>query len=952
VHKLIVGLLCCLLTLPSRTFAQPPAQPEPPAQAQGATSTNAVLRGTVTDPSGALVTRAEVVLHPADASKPNQTTLSGPDGRYAFAGIASGAYTVRVTAQGFAAFDSKPLRVAGDRPQTLDVRLSLETQQFQMNVSSDSADDTDPNNNGTALVLKGSDIDQLPTEPSLLQQQLQAMSGGDAPSIFVDGFSNGTIPPKDTIREIRINQNPYSARNDTGPGNGMIEIFTKPGTDKLHGDIVLYGNDNAFNTQNPFTQGQPPYYSWSMNGDLDGPLNKHASYFLSFNRSSSQTNAVVNAEVLDPTNQNQIVFAQALPSPNTSTGFSPRIDLQLGAKSTLVFRYSFSVNHQTNGGIGQLTLPSEGFDSSTTSQVFQASNSQIFSPKIVNDTRFQYIRTRATQTPQSTAPTLIVQGAFNGGGNNGGASQDNRDSYELQNYVTMQAGTHTLNPGVRLRINRDANVSRAGYNGGYTFPTLSAYQTAVQALAQCTASQPSAQCQVAGATQFSLTTGTPAAIVDVVDVAAFFQDDWKMRKNFTFSYGLRYEVQNYISDKGDFAPRLGFAWSLGAKKDKPAPFVIRGGTGVFYTHIPPSDILQAQRQNGVTQQNYFVASPSTYPTIPVPSSLGPASSPTIYEISPNFRTQYSIIDTLELDHPLGTRGSASVQGYSNRVVHGAVPIDINAPLPGTYNPADPTSGMRPYGGTQNINQYQSIGLYRSDSISVNANYRAKNGFFLYGYYMYRIRSADANGGFPSNEYNLGVDAGRGIQDIRHTAYADLYLPMLPGRISLGTYMQANSGPPFNIVVNQDLNGDSQFNDRPAFATDLTRPSVIATRYGTFDTSPIPGQKIIPSDYGQSPGLFSLSAELERSFTFGRALPLPPPAPGAPAPPAPKGKPYVARKYSVLFIAEAENVINHVNLAPPVGVLGSPLFGRSIGLNGQSGSANANRVITFIVVARL
>ena len=184
----------------------------------------------------------------------------------------------------------------------------------------------------------------------------------------------------------------------------MIEIFTKPGTDKLHGDFVFYGNDIEFNTQNPFTQGQPAYHSTTVNGDLDGPLRKNASYFLSFNRNSSQTNAVVNALVLDSTLQSQVPFTQALPSPNTSIGFTPRIDLQFGAKSTVVLRYSYTDSEQTNGGIGQLNLPSQGFNSSTLSQLFQASNSQIINKNIVNDTRFQYIRTRANQTPMSTAP--------------------------------------------------------------------------------------------------------------------------------------------------------------------------------------------------------------------------------------------------------------------------------------------------------------------------------------------------------------------------------------------------------------------------------------------------------------------------------------------------------------------------------------------------------------------
>jgi hypothetical protein len=274
------------------------------------------------------------------------------------------------------------------------------------------------------------------------------------------------------------------------------------------------------------------------------------------------------------------------------------------------------------------------------------------------------------------------------------------------------------------------------------------------------------------------------------------------------------------------------------------------------------------------------------------------------------------------------------------VVHLPVPRNINAPLP---------SGVRPLGGTQNINEFESVGLARSNSVSLNANFHAKSGLGFYTYYMYRIRSSDANGGFPSNEYDVGADYGRGSQDVRHTLFFQVAAPSLPGRINIATYAQANSGAPFNITVAQDLNGDSQFNDRPAFATDLTRPSVIATRYGTFDSSPIPGQTIIPINYAQGPGLFDMSADIYRTFTFGPALPEPPGAP-KPAKPA-KGKPYVARKYNLTLVVESDNVINHVNLAPPVGVLGSPLFGHSLGLSGNNGNANANRVISFYLEGR-
>ncbi|HXE09170.1 MAG TPA: carboxypeptidase regulatory-like domain-containing protein [Acidobacteriaceae bacterium] len=947
-HKSVLALVILpLLWRPIGISAQTASQP-----GNSAAVAAAVVRGTVTDPDGALVPDAEVVLHSAAAGVPDQTTRTARDGHYSFTNVAPGAYSVRVAAAGFASFEGGQFTIAPAKTQMADVQLRLETEQVHVNVSADAGDETDPNNNGNAIVLKAKDLDNLSNEPSILQQELQAISGGDSPAMYVDGFSGGTLPPKNTIREIRINQNPYSARNDTDPGGGMIEIFTKPGSDKLHGDMLLYGNDSAFNTQDPFTHGQPAYHSTEWNGDVNGPLNKHASYFLSFNRNSTQSNALINAEILNPTGQNQVAFTQALPSPNVLTSFSPRLDLQLGTKSTVVLRYSYTKMQQTNGGIGQFNLASQGYDSSTTTQLLQASNSQIVNAKFVNDTRFQYIRTRSGQTPYSTAPTLAIQGAFTGGGSNSGEFHDNRDSYELQNYLSIQAGKHYLSPGIRLRINRDANVSRAGYNGEFLFSTLAAYQTATQALAQCEQTQPAAQCDIAGASQFSLTTGTPAAIIDVVDFAAFYQDDWKVRPSFTLSYGLRYEVQNYISDHGDFAPRLGFAWSLGAKKDKPAPFVVRGGSGIFYTRFAAGNILQAQRQNGVSQQQYVVASPTTYPNFP---ALGAQSSPTVYRISPDFRAQYGIMSSIGVDHPLGTHGSLSVNYFNNRVVHSLLTRNINAPLPGTYDPANPASGLRPYGGTQNIDEYESAGVQRTNRLSVSINFRTKNEFGIYGFYQYRHRNSDANGGFPSNGYDIGADWGRGNQDIRHQLFFNISSPLLYKRIHLSAYLDASSGSPFNITVAQDLNGDSQFNDRPAFATDPTRPSVIATQWGVFDTSPIAGQTIIPINYGRSPATITASTEIYREFTFG---PVPPPDPDA-KPPAtaaastatPKKKPYVERKYSVFFAIEADNVINHVNLAAPVGTLGSPLFGQSLGLSGNSGATNANRVINLVLFAR-
>jgi hypothetical protein len=138
--------------------------------------------------------------------------------------------------------------------------------------------------NASAVVLKGKDLDALSDDPDELSNELTALAGPSAGpnggQIYIDGFSGGQLPPKSAIREIRINQNPFSAEFDR-LGYGRIEILTKPGTDKLHGQFFIQGNDKPFNTGNPFTNTIPSYYSYQFNGTVSGAISKTASFFAS-----------------------------------------------------------------------------------------------------------------------------------------------------------------------------------------------------------------------------------------------------------------------------------------------------------------------------------------------------------------------------------------------------------------------------------------------------------------------------------------------------------------------------------------------------------------------------------------------------------------------------------------------------------------------------------------------
>ncbi len=895
---------------------------------------DSTISGVVTDPSGAVIPGATVVLHPLNGSA-DRTVYSSPAGRFSVS-VPPGSYTVFVTAPQFVVFASEPLDLAAGKTQTLAVPMKIDVEAQQVEVSGDDQG-SDPSRDGSSLVLKGSAVDRLPLDPTELSQELQGLAGGQAPEIYVDGFSGGTIPPRNTIREIRINQNPYSAMNDVNPINGRLEIFTKPGSNHLDFFLGALGNASQFNTQNPFVANQPPYSSYNLFTNLDGPLTKRSSYFVSGNRFSSRTNAIVNAQVLDG-GMNTINFASAIASPSTSNNFSVRYDRAFGTRSTFIARYTLSDFNQVNSGVGQLTLQSEGSTSSSTTQVLQLSNSQIVSPHVVNDTRFEYTRSRTRQTPNSFLPTVLVEGAFNGGGSSAGTANDNTDRYELQNYLMASEGKHYLSVGGRLRVTRDANSSTANYNGVYTFASLASY---AQALATGV-----------GASQFSLTTGTPHVTVAVEDLGLFVQDDWKVKPNFTLSGGLRFETQNHIADHADFAPRLAFAWNLDVPKGKRPLYILRGGAGIFYTRFSSGNVLTAARQNGVLQQSYILNAPSFFFPAGTPGTLvgtlGAALPSTIYQISPSFTAPYGINSTIGLERRLGTHGSITASYRNVRGVHQQVTRNLNAPLPGTFVPGVPGSGVRPLGGTGSVYEFDAGGISNSNRISVSTFLNLFKGSFLFGYYERRDDKADTNGSFASNQYDLGQDYGRTAQSFKN------YLNLgsggdLPYGFRIFVFLQARSGAPFDITLGQDLNGDSIFNDRPSYATDLTRASVVRTAYGNFDTAPIAGQKLIAPNLGTGPALAEVNLSFGRRFHFGPELKPPPLPPGVPAPkPAAlkpgKKPPPPERKYNLDLLLDVENPFNHVNLQAPVGTLNSPLFGHFLAI--ASNNPSANRVVNL------
>jgi hypothetical protein len=927
------------------------------------------LHGQVVDPSGAAVPNAPI--HLTAPAGQTLTASTNATGAYELNNLAPGKYTVEVTVKGFAPYNNEAVEIAGQAVQ-LNVTLSIAAEKQEVTVTDQvQSVDAAPSANASAVVLTDKDLEALPDDPDELQQDLQTLAGPSAGpnggQMYIDGFTAGQLPPKSSIREIRINQNPFAAEFDK-VGYGRIEIFTKPGTTQWHGQISVNRNDAALNARDPFATTNAGFESTQVEANIGGPLGKNASLFFNIEDREIHDQALVNAFTLGANcNQGaslmQVSCQQSLSSPRTRLNGGPRIDYQLTKNNTFSARYQFFRNRATNTGIGGLTLPSGAYNVQTTEQTLQLTDTQIIGSKIINETHFQYRREAGTENPFSTLPKLDVIGAFKGGGNSLGMNNDHESLYELQNYTSIVHGKHFVKFGARVRAMTGSNTSSGnqgtGFNGAFTFSSLNAYAITEQGLANGL-SIAAIRLLGGGPSQFSIITGTPFASVAMYDLSPYVQDDWRVRPNLTVSYGLRFETQNRIADRVDWAPRLGVAWGIGGAKPK---FVLRAGWGIFYDRFPPSLILQSQRQDGFTEQEFVIAQPDFFcpdslANCPSIGTLQSTSVPTAYRISPNLRSPMLMQTAVSLERQLTKAANVSISYINSRGWDQFVTNNVNSPvLPGTLTPASPArGGVYPNGIAENIYQYQSAGIFRQNQLMLNTSVRGGAKLSLNAFYSLNFARSDTAGPntFSSDPYNLMADYGRAAFDVRHRVFLGGTVA-LPYGLRLSPFLVAASGAPYNVTLGQDLIGSSIFNQRPAFAGPLSIPAnIVVTPLGAFDTVPQLGETLVPVNFLTGPSQFSLNLRLAQTFSFGR---LPegstgqkgarqngggggrrgpggaPPIAGGGFGGGPFGGAPTAGRYSIVLSINVRNIFNNVNLSTPVGNLGSPFFGESTGTSG-------------------
>ena len=920
----------------------------------------AMIAGTVTDSTGALIPGATVTLR--SASGEEHAMVSDQVGRYSFAKLAAGEYLMRVEAAGFTPASGVAVQAVADKVVTRDVQLQIAMVEQQVEVNENFAINTEPTSNASTLTISGTGLQTISDDPDDLAQDLQLLAGPSAgPSggeIYVDGFSDAKLPPKSAIREIRVNQNPFSAEYDR-LGYGRVEILTKPGADRFHGELRANVGDSVLNARNPFAPTKPDYQRRMYEGTLGGPIGKNASFTFQAQRREIGQAALINALVLDAA-LNQVPYVSSVLDPRTNTEISGRIDYQLSTNHTLIGRYEWEKDAQINAGLDTFSMPTQAYNSDGREHVLQLTETAIVSPRAVNELKFQYRRSHDANVAVNTDPMVQVSEAFIAGGTSMNLDSVLEDRFEVQELFSISVRRHTLKFGGRLRAIREVSSSGDDYNGAFTFNSLDAYRI-TQAGLKAGLTPAQIRAQGGGASQFALAAGAPMAQVTQLDAGLFAQDDWRVASNLTLSFGLRYERQTNISDWRSWAPRLGVAWGIpGRAPDRPFA-VLRVGFGAFYDRVRENLVLDSLRMDGVHQQKYLIPNPDFYPVVPAPESLSAyAQDQTVRRLAPNLLAPSTQQLGVSLERQLPKNTTLSLSYLNSRGIDMLRSVNINAPLPGT--------GLRPLPGG-NIYAYESTGKFRQDQFIVNVNARVSRRYSMFGYYVWSKARSNTDGAssFPASTYNLAAEYGRAGFDVRHRAMIG-GSAMAPMGFLLSPFVMIHSGDPFNIVVGEDLNGDSLFNDRPAWATDMSRASVIRTQWGNFDMQPLPGQTIIPRNLGTSPGMTAFNLRISKAFGFGRRTgeasgssagsPSGSSGPMLGAPGRGQGHGHgmggadaVAdgSRYGLTFSASARNLFNTVNLGTPVGNLSSPLFGTSRSIHGFGpGSASANRMIDLQV----
>jgi len=766
------------------------------SSAQVLTAPVRVINGIVLDPSGAAIPRAQVNLIGADGSLIDQSVTDNA-GAFRFNRVAVGEYTVDIQAVGFR--ETKITATVGVKQSpALRVVIPIAVENQTVTVGSEEVPlvSTEVGENQNANTIDRSALDRVPVFD---QDYITTMSrflddsatGTNGISLVVNGIeANGPGVTASAVQEVKINQNPYSARF-ARPGRARLEIVTKSGTPSFHGSLNFMFRDSVFDASNAFAASKPPEQRRYFEGSLTGPLghSKRTSFLLSLDEDQLDQQAFVVAEV-----QPNVLLNENVANPTRHFFGSGRVFHDLANGDQFWMGYSYERRTVQNQGVGGTVLPSAATDTKFQEHEVNVSYRHSFSQRWVNQLRFLLGHYDSPVSSVTEAPQIVVSGAFTGGG----AQADSRRTeyhFDGTDFSTYVSGKHELSFGVDI-----PDISRRGLDdftnqlGAYTYPSLDAY----------TAGQ---------ATTFLLQRGNGHVVFLEKVVGAFIEDNIRLKPNFSVYLGMRYYFQNYFhDDPNNFAPRFGFAYA----PTKRSSTVIRGGAGVFYDRSGPSPIGDLLHFNGINLLRFIINNPVIRnPANPTPPPINVPTS--VVVLDPKAGIPYSVQYSIGVEHQVTEKSTFSAAFVGSRNMDAFRSVDTNAPLPPNYL-------FTPNPNLGQVRDIQSEGYQKSAALELT--FRGKPSKWFAGQVQYTFGKTYNNTSgityFPGNSYNPAGDWARSDNDRRHKF--DLLASSQPTRcFTAGAALSLYSGKPVNITTGADNNQDGIINDRPAGVLRNTMP---------------------------------------------------------------------------------------------------------------------------------
>ncbi len=831
----------------------------------------ASLRGQVLDDNGAAISGARVALVGTDGRK--RTTTANANGEFTISNTLPGTYTLNVEFKGFESYTEENVQVPA--PSPLKVTLTVAPIKAETTVTADNSGiNVEPDQNMSAIVLDEKMImDLLPDNEDDLLEFLQALAGPAAggasggqggAQIYIDGFPGGRLPPRESILQIRINQNPLSAEY-AHPGAGRIEIITKPGTEQWHGSIGFNFRNSALDARNAFALTTPGLFSRRYSFTLSGPIiKKKMSFFFNGEERAVDSDNIVNAITLNGP------LVQNTPSTNENRFFGLRIGSMLSKRNSLNLGYNYHQSERVSNG-GGFTLPDRGSTTDNTNHTFTISETFVVNSRLIHETRMRWQHEINNAVARTPGVAINVLDAFNSGGATCCPSSSRQDQLDFQDYLTFTLKKHTLRGGFQLAYANNRDLSENNFNGTYTFSSLDQYRT-VLAGEHVVPSDPTSP--LVRATQFTINLGNPLFRYSQYEASLFVQDDIRLRPSLTLSAGLRYEFQSHLQDKLNFAPRLGIAWS--PTKDKKT--VVRTGGGIFFNRLSGSLYENTLRFDGVRQQSIVIRNAIFDPLNPMAANPGATvdSSRSITRmLDSTLQAPYTIYFQSSIEHQFPGGIFGSLTHIYARGVHFFRTRNINAPSPDTLVRPDPTEG--------NVYDLESTANSRYNGFMFRGDRRFGRNFSLIANYTLSWTNSDADGpqSLPANSYDLHPEWGRALTDRRHFLNI-IGSVVLPHGFRLTPIIVASTGGPLNIQTGQDDNLDTVINDRPAGInrnSDLPAslypliPNRCISNCGPGQT-PVLLRDFLETNYpngvrANNPGSFNANLSVTKTFTFGK-----------------------------------------------------------------------------------